>query len=131
MGEMRGLSDEKGFKLGCLPRWGETTCGFGVDVPACAAAATTHVMWLESSATSATCPEHLAYIEANSPLAFETHAHGPNCGMPGSLWHHPYEDEDEGYCLFPAPDDASLLAEEPLPVGASTRPAAPAGDADA
>lgn len=25
------------------------------------------------------------------------------------MWHMPYEDEDEGYCFFPANDDASAM----------------------
>lgn len=113
------------FRLGKKAVWGTTTCGFGVDVPACSKPATVHVMWLESLATSPTCDEHLAFIEANATLDYETHTHGPDCGMPGSLWHHPYEDEEEGYCHFPAPDDASLLAEEPVLVTSSIPPETP------
>ena len=39
----------------------------------------------------------------------------PNCGMPGAMWRFPYEDEGEGYCYFPAVDDASLIVEETVP----------------
>ena len=104
------------FRLGSKVRWGETTCGFGIDQPACTKAATIHVLWLRDLATSSTCDEHLAFIKKSADLAHETHTFGPECGMPGALWHHPYEDEEEGYCLFPAPDDASLLAEEPVTI---------------
>jgi hypothetical protein len=103
------------FRIGTRPRWGDTTCGYGVDRVECTQPATVHVMWLDSSATSPTCDEHMAWIAENADVAYEAHAHGGDCGMPGSLWHHPYEDEDEGYCLFPAPDDAALVASEDQP----------------
>lgn len=104
------MSDD--FKVGTASRWGETTCGYGLDLPLCHEAATTHVMWLETMACSATCDEHMRFIAENANLDYETHPFGSDCGMPGALWHIPYEDEDEGYCFFPVPDDASLLAEE-------------------
>lgn len=106
------MTNGKPFRLGEITRWGETTCGFGVDLPMCDKPATVHVMWLESSATSSTCDEHMAFIAKSATFDYETHTFGGDCGMPGSLWHHPYEDEDEGYCHFPAPDDASLVIEE-------------------
>jgi hypothetical protein len=53
-------------------------------------------------------------------MPYEEHAFEGDCGMPGTWWHHPYEDEPEGYCFFPALDDASLLAEEPMPAEVKT-----------
>lgn len=107
------MSESKPFKLGTKPRWGATTCGFGVDRNDCSQPATTHVMWLDTAATSSTCDEHLGYIRDNADLPYETHTFGGDCGMPGSLWHHPYEDEDEGYCIFPAVDDLAHVVAEP------------------
>lgn len=92
---------------------GGTTCGYGLTRSECDQPATHHVLWLADNWTSPTCAEHLAFIRSRdtSERPYEVHTFGGNCGMPGTLWHHPYEDEEEGYCLFPAPDDASLLAE--------------------
>lgn len=105
------------LRLGEERPWGETTCGFGLERPSCDQPATWHVMWLVDNWTSNTCDEHMAYIRSRdtSSTPYEVHTFGPNCGMPGTLWHHPYDDEEEGYCLFPAVDDASLLAEEDVP----------------
>lgn len=115
------MSYEGPFRLGTKERWGDPICGYGLDGDdQCTKVATIHVGWLiEPFATSATCDEHLHFIRNRATHAFETHAMGGDCGMPGALWHHPYEDEDEdeGYCLFPAPDDASLLAEQSEPIG--------------
>lgn len=108
------------LKLGSVLRWGETTCGFGVDTPACDRPATTHIMWLPSRATSSACDEHMAWLATRECPEHETHPIGDDCNMPGSLWHHPYEDEEHGYCLFPAPDDASALAEQPEPAAVGT-----------
>lgn len=106
------MKERAKFKIGTVSQWGSTTCGFGVDIPACDAPATKHVMWLESMAVSVTCDEHMAFIAENADLAYEVHTFGPDCSMPGALWHHPYEDEEEGWCMFGAPDDASLAVEE-------------------
>lgn len=76
-------------------------------------------MWLDTHAVSGTCGEHLVFIAACAQIPYETHPFGGDCSMPGALWHHPYEDEDEGYCFFPALDDASLLTEEPMPIYAN------------
>lgn len=117
-------SGAKPLQLGGPRTWGETTCQFGLTRPECDAPATRHFMWLADNSTSASCDVHAAYIHSRDTTAtpFDEHAHGPNCGMPGSMWRFPYEDEAEGYCFFPAPDDASLLAEEPLPAKASASP---------
>ena len=103
------------LKLGDPRTWGETTCGFGLTLPQCHQPATRHFMWLTDKHTSAACDEHAAYIHSRDTSAtpFDEHAHGPDCGMPGSMWRFPYEDQDEGYCYFPTVDDASLVAEEP------------------
>lgn len=105
------------IRLGDERPWGETICGYGLDRPECDQPAAWHVLWLKDNWTSTTCDEHLAFIRSRdtSDTPYEIHSFGPNCGMPGTLWHHPYEDEEEGYCLFPAVDDASLLAEEDVP----------------
>lgn len=114
---------ERKFRLGTVEQWGSQTCGYGLDPdPQCTKPATVHVMFFPGLMVSLTCDEHLAFIERNAGMEFETHTVGANCSMPGSLWHHPYEDEDEGYCLFPAPDDASLLIEEPVPAVVSVLP---------
>ncbi|WP_293785014.1 hypothetical protein [uncultured Aeromicrobium sp.] len=107
------------LKFGKNARWGDATCMFGVDAPACDRPATTHILWFPELHTSATCDEHLAWLDTRECPEYETHPHGGDCGMPGSLWHHPYEDEEHGYCVFPAPDDASFLAEEPVMTGAT------------
>lgn len=111
------MSNGEPLRLGEGRPWGETTCGFGLERPECDRPATWHVLWLVENWTSNTCDEHLAYIRNRdtSSTPYEVHTFGANCGMPGTLWHHPYEDEEEGYCLFPAVDDASLLAEEDVP----------------
>jgi hypothetical protein len=105
------------LRLGDKRTWGETTCQFGLTVPECHEPATRHFMWLNDKSTSAACDEHAAHIHSRdtSQEPFDEHAHGPDCGMPGALWHHPYEDEADGYCFFPAVDDASLLAEAHAP----------------
>lgn len=109
------------LRLGVECSWGETTCQFGLTEPRCDKPATRHFMWLEGNATSAACDEHAAYIHSRdtSKVPYDEHAHGPDCGMPGSLWRFAYEDEDEGYCFFPPVDDASLLAEELEPAAAT------------
>lgn len=119
MGEER-----RPFRLGTVERWGDPVCGFGLEGDEqCSTRGTIHVGWLiEPLATSVTCDEHLAFIEANAPHAYETHAIGGDCAMPGALWHHPYEDEAEGYCIFPALDDASLLTDEVEPVVVDLNP---------
>lgn len=122
------MPERKPLRLGKERSWGETTCQFGVDAPECDAPATRHFMWLmDGGSTSAACDDHAAYIHSRdtSDNPFDEHAHGHDCGMPGSMWRFPYEDEDEGYCFIPAPDDASLLAEELEPSVISTSPGAP------
>jgi len=106
------------LQLGGERSWGETTCQFGLNEPQCHEPATRHFMWLEDNGTSAACDIHAAYIHSRDTTAhpFDEHAHGPNCGMPGSMWQFPYEDQDEGYCFFPSLDDASLLVEESIPL---------------
>jgi hypothetical protein len=106
--------------LGTQRSWGETTCHFGVDKPACTATATRHFMWLTDNSTSAACDEHAAYIHSRDTSAtpFDEHAHGPNCGMPGAMWRFPYEDQDEGYCFVEAPDDLSAMADVEIPTEA-------------
>lgn len=97
-----------------IPRpWGETTCGYGKYVPECTASATRHFMWLDTGAIAGACDEHAVFVRERSIVPVEEHAFAADCGMPGALWHHPYEDEPEGYCVFPAPDDVSALVEEP------------------
>lgn len=104
------------LKLGAERAWGETTCSYGLTEDAeCSKPAVWHLMWLESIHTSNTCDEHLAYIDSKPHPEYERHTFAGNCGMPGTLWHHPYEDEPEGYCLFPAVDDLSVLAEVDTP----------------
>jgi hypothetical protein len=113
------------LQLGTKLAWGETTCGFGLTEPECDKPATRHFMWLIDRSTSPACDEHAALVHARDTTAtpFDEHAHGSDCGMPGSHWRFPYEDEDEGYCFFPAVDDASLLMEKPEPVlVAATKP---------
>lgn len=116
------MSAPKKLRLGAKRTWGETTCQFGLTVPKCGEAATRHFMWLTDNSTSVACDEHTDLIHSRdtSETPFDEHAHGPNCGMPGSMWQFPYEDQDEGYCFFPAPDDASLLTEEPIRVLSTT-----------
>jgi hypothetical protein len=107
--------------------WGETTCGYGKHEPDCIAPATRHFVWLDNMYTTMACDEHAEWLRDHSAHEWDEHAFGGDCGMPGALWHFAYEDEDEGYCVFPAPDDASLLTEEPEPALA----AALAADRDA
>ncbi len=104
------------LKIGDQRTWGETTCQFGLTLPQCHEPATRHFMWLMDNSTSGACDEHAAYIHAKdtTQTPYDEHTHGPECGMPGAMWRFPYEDQDEGYCFFPAVDDASLLAEEPV-----------------
>lgn len=106
----------KPLRLGDERPWGETTCGYGLTESECDKPATRHFLWLNDRAMSAACDEHAAFIHGRDTTAtpFDEHAHGGDCGMPGSHWRFPYEDEDEGYCFFPSPGDASLLAEEPV-----------------
>ena len=122
----------KPLRLGDTRTWGETTCGFGLTVPECFEPATRHFMWLTDNSTSPACDEHAAYIHSRDTTAtpFDEHTHGPDCGMPGALWRFAYEDQDEGYCFFPAVDDASLLAEESAPLVLVSRPGSttPGGD---
>lgn len=108
------------LKLGTERSWGETTCHYGVEKPACSDVATRHFIWLVDNSTSAACGVHAAYIHSRDTTAtpFDEHAHGPNCGMPGAMWRFPYADEDEGYCFVEAPDDLRLLVEESLPTEA-------------
>lgn len=123
-----GQSAEKGavektpLRLGDARAWGETTCGYGLTIPECDKPATRHFMWMTDNSTSPACDEHAAYIHSRDTAAtpFDEHTHGPNCGMPGTLWRFAYEDQEEGYCFFPTIDDASLLAEEPVPALVST-----------
>ena len=111
------MAEREPLKLGSERSWGETTCHFGVAEPMCTAPATRHFMWLMDNSTSAACNEHAAYIHSRDTSAtpFDEHAHGPNCGMPGTMWRFPYEDEDEGYCFFEAPDDTSARALKSMP----------------
>ncbi|WP_032375998.1 hypothetical protein [Rhodococcoides fascians] len=102
-------SDEP-LRLGSKPRWGETTCGYGIDEPVCNKRAVWHLLWLESTFVSSTCDEHLAFVNSRPHPDYDIHTFSANCSMPGVLWHFPYEDEPEGYCLFPANDDASAMA---------------------
>lgn len=97
------------LKFGAMSRAGETTCGFGVDRRDCDKPAVWHLLWLDSNHTSMTCAEHLDYINSRSHPDYDIHTFGSDCGMPGAMWHMPYEDEDEGYCFFPANDDASAM----------------------
>jgi hypothetical protein len=109
------MSERKPLRFGGDLGFGGTTCGYGVDTPACHKPAVWHLYWLESNSTSPTCDEHLAFINSRSHPDYDIHTHGPNCGMPGVHWQFPYEDQKEGYCFFPANDDASaLMAEEPI-----------------
>ena len=110
-------NERKPLHLGDARTWGETTCAFGLTLPECDQRATRHFMWLNDNSTSPACDEHAAYIHSRDTTAtpFDEHAHGPDCGMPGAMWRFAYEDEAEGHCFFPAVDDASLLAEEPVP----------------
>lgn len=118
---MSGATEREPLRLGDMRTWGETTCQFGLTTPRCDRPATRHFMWLTDNHTSGACNEHAAYIHSRDTSAtpFDEHTHGPDCGMPGSMWRFPYEDEDEGYCYFPAVDDASLVAEESLPAATS------------
>ncbi len=110
------------LKLGTKPRWGETTCGFGVDRPDCDKPAVWHLMWLDSGSVSAACEEHLAYIDSRQHPEYERHSFAPNCGMPGVWWQHPNEGEEEGYCFFPANDDASAMEAAELAVAEGEKP---------
>jgi hypothetical protein len=94
--------------------WGETTCAYGLTEPECTDAATRHFLWLVDLSISAACDKHAQFIRDNSSIAYEEHTFGGDCGMPGAIWQHPFINDDEGYCAFPAPDDASLLAEKSL-----------------
>ncbi len=100
--------------------WGETTCGYGKTVPQCDAPATRHFAWLDTMVIAGACDEHATFLRETSLVEMEEHTFGGDCGMPGALWHHPYEDEPEGYCVFPAPDDAALLVEEFEPTWAAS-----------
>ena len=110
------------LKLGTDRGWGERVCQYGLERPECNRPATRHFMWLTDNGTSVACDEHAAFIHSRdtSSTPFDEHAFGPDCGMPGSLWHFAYEDEPEGYCFFPTVDDASILTEEPERVGSSS-----------
>jgi len=108
------------LKLGTERSWGETTCGYGLTEAECSKPAAWHLLWLAENFMSNTCDEHLAFIDSKPHPEYERHTFAGNCGMPGTLWHHPYEDEPEGYCLFPAVDDLSVLAEADEPVLAGT-----------
>lgn len=101
------------LRLGDTRPWGETTCQFGLTAPECDQPATRHFMWLTDNTTSAACDDHAAYIHSRDTSAtpFDEHTHAPTCGMPGTLWRFPYEDQAEGYCFVPGPDDASTLVE--------------------
>jgi hypothetical protein len=114
--------ERKPIRLGPERSWGDTTCGYGLGEPECGKPATRHIMWLNDFALSAACDEHIKVIHSRdtSAMPYEEHAFEGDCGMPGTWWHHPYEDEPEGYCFFPALDDASLLAEEPMPAEVKT-----------
>lgn len=103
------MNDKPPLELGADAPWGSTTCAFGLDKPRCDAQATRHFLWLEDLTMSNSCDIHATYIHSRdtSKTPFDEHAFGPNCCMPGAMWHHPYEDEKEGYCFFPAPDDIS------------------------
>lgn len=100
---------EPPLRLGSRQRWGETNCGYGVDQPACENPAVWHLLWLDSNNVSATCEQHLAFINSRQHPEYDRHTFGPNCNMPGVLWQFPFEDENEGYCVFPANDDASAM----------------------
>lgn len=105
------MSDPKPPLLfGTETRFGETTCSYGFEGRCCTKPACWHLFWLDGDdKTSATCDEHLDFIQTRAHPEFDRHTFGANCSMPGTLWHFPYEDEAEGYCLFPANDDASAL----------------------
>lgn len=99
--------------------YGLTTCGYGLtDQRECGQPATIHICWLGTNATSTSCDQHFAEVrDRGAAEPYEHHTFKGDCGMPGTLWHTPYEDELEGYCLFPAADDASALIEvTPEPV---------------
>lgn len=99
---------------------GSKTCGF--EGPGgCTSDATRHFMRIIDGVSLAACDDHSTYIRSKQD-AFEQwdeHTFSPECGMPGTLWRFPYEDEEEGYCFFPAPDDASAVAAVDLTAGAS------------
>lgn len=98
------------LKLGTRSRAGEQTCGYGVDDDLCSAPAKHHVLFYGSNQNCMACEEHMRFIQSvTTQNSFEIHGFGSNCGMPGALWHHPYEDEKEGYCFFPSNDDISAL----------------------
>lgn len=111
------------LRLGTTRTWGGTVCTFGLTEPECDKPATRHFMWMTDNSTSPACDEHAAYIHSRDTreTPYDEHAHGPDCGMPGSMWRFPYEDEAEGYCFFPAPDDAALLAKESIPAASASR----------
>ncbi len=95
-----------------IPRpWGETTCAYGKVSSECDLSATRHFMWLDDYHVTGACDKHADFLRSTSIIEMEEHTFGANCSMPGALWQHPYEDETEGYCVFPAPDDASVLIE--------------------
>ncbi len=91
--------------------WGETTCGYGIDSSECKLPAVRHFMWMDHFHTAEACEKHVDFLRSTSIVEMEEHTFGSDCSMPGSLWHHPYEDETEGYCIFPALDNASVLVE--------------------
>jgi hypothetical protein len=102
------------LRLGDEAPWGMPRCNFGLKHPVCDKPATRHFMWLLDQSTSGACDEHAAYIHSRdtSQTPFDEHAHGPNCGMPGTMWRFPDKAGEEGYCFFPALDDVSILVEE-------------------
>lgn len=106
------------LKFGRVRRGGETTCGFGVDRHDCANPAVWHLLFTDGSGTNCmTCAEHLDFINSRPRPGYDIHAFGPDCGMPGALWHYPYKDEPEGYCFFPANEDASAMESAELAPG--------------
>lgn len=72
--------------------------------------------------TATACAEHASFLRETTAVEVEEHTFAGDCGMPGTLWHHPYEDEPEGYCVFPAPDDAAVVVEECEPLTVASPP---------
>lgn len=91
---------------------GEGLCLYGKSKSECSKLATRHFMWLDTKHITNACDEHAEWLRTHSINEMEEHRFGDDCGMPGALWHHPYEDEEDGYCFFPMVDDASILSEE-------------------